>query len=83
MKYPEKPDLPNDPRKSLPNYRRDCPECGNDDDYYDHQSESEEIGTQTYRCDYWCNDCDEHIGTKVDYEGPVPVQIGPDTHELQ
>lgn len=46
-------------------------------------SEREEMGGMTDRTDYWCPACGEHLGTRTQYHGPVPVEIGPGMFELQ
>lgn len=70
----EKPEMPDDPRKSLPSPTRACPECGDESSMVDRPSESEKIGGYTRRIDYWCPDCDTHVGTRTSYEGPEPVR---------
>ena len=74
MKYPEKPERPKDPRKSTPDYKRDCPCCGKSEEIHEMKSEREKISSQQYRIDYWCTNCEEYIGTKFGYDGPIPVK---------
>ena len=74
MKHPDKPDVPTDPRKHLPGYDRPCPNCGDERESWKRIGDVEQIGKWEDRIDKWCPECDEYIGTKLDYVGPVPVR---------
>lgn len=71
MKYPEKPELPDDPRDDPPSPRRACPSCGLDTDPVEMKSEREVIeGSkkgELFRLDYWCPACEEYVGTRIDF----------------
>jgi predicted RNA-binding Zn-ribbon protein involved in translation (DUF1610 family) len=69
----EKPDLPDDPRKPLPDHDRPCPECGAEHSISEMESERESVSRKNDRIDYWCPDCGTHIGVKFEYTGPTPV----------
>lgn len=72
----DKPDLPDDPRESLPDPNRDCPECGDSRRRTGRDSDSERLrGSGLYRVDYWCPECGAYVGGRVDYDGPVPVRV--------
>ena len=79
MKYPNKPGMYRD----IPTHRRNCQNCKAETRLSERLSDREQIDKYTDRIDYWCPICDEYIGTKVDYCGPVPVEIGPGVYELQ
>lgn len=60
-----------------------CPHCGEVvDTRSDFETESEEIAKYQDRIDYFCTECNNWVGVKVDYYGPAPVQIGPGQWEM-
>ena len=66
--------LPDDPRRSLPDKRRDCPVCGHSATIADRPSESITLDRFHRRIDYWCAICEAYVGGEVEYDGPVPVE---------
>lgn len=69
-----KPELPDDPSASLPDYRRLCPNCEADETIAEMTSTGEQVDERHYRIDYWCTECQHHVGTNLDYDGPTPVR---------
>ena len=79
----EKPELKKGQNGKPETPENKCENCGAEYSITEWDMEREEIAKHTDRKDYWCPDCGAHIGTKIDYYGPVPVQIGPNTYEMQ
>lgn len=72
MKYPDKPELP--VQNDNTGVTLECHNCGfSVEEKTEWRSESEEISPHEDRSDKWCPECDEWLGVKISYHGPVPV----------